>query len=124
MARTNVCRAKWAAASAVMLSATATLCAAPAAADPTDDALVAALSKNGIAMSDRATAVSMAHTVCAGFDKGEPSTRLAMGIVKDTDLSAKQAGFFVGISVAAYCPQYKGNTDNSFNWAGLSPAMQ
>src|SRR5215831_7128121 len=98
MTRTNSGPAKWSAACAVVLSAAALLGAAPASADPLDDAFVAALSKNGIAMSDRNTAVSMAHTVCAGFDKGEPSTAVAMGIVKDTQLNPKQAGYFVGVS--------------------------
>jgi uncharacterized protein DUF732 len=123
MARTNAGPAKWSAACAILLSAAALLSAAPASADPLDDAFVAALSKNGIAMSDRNTAVSMAHTVCAGFDRGEPSTAVAMGIVKDTQLNPKQAGYFVGVSVAAYCPQYKGKTDNSFNWMVPFPPM-
>jgi hypothetical protein len=123
MTRTNVGPAKCSTACAVLLSAAALLCAAPAAADPTDDAFVAALANNGIAMSDRNTAVSMAHTVCAGFDKGEASTAQAMRIVKDTDLSPKQAGYFVGVSVAAYCPQYRGNTDNSMNWMVPFPPM-
>jgi Protein of unknown function (DUF732) len=123
MTRTNVGPAKCSTACAVLLSAAALLCAAPAAADPTDDAFVAALAKNGIAMSDRNAAVSMAHTVCAGFDKGEASTAQAMRIVKDTDLSPKQAGYFVGVSVAAYCPQYMGNTDNSMNWMVPFPPM-
>jgi hypothetical protein len=123
MARTITGPAKWSTACAVLLSAAALLSAAPAAADQVDDAFVAALSKNGIAMSDRNTAVSMAHTVCAGFDKGEPSTAVAMGIVKDTQLNPKQAGYFVGVSVAAYCPQYRGKTDNSFNWMVPFPPM-
>jgi hypothetical protein len=105
------------------MSAATLFSAVPASAEPIDDAFVAALAKNGISMSDRNTAVSMAHSVCAGFDKGEPSTALAMGIVKDTDLSPKQAGYFVGVSVAAYCPQYKGNTDNSMTWMVPFPPM-
>jgi hypothetical protein len=123
MTRTNVRPVKWPTACAVLLSAAALLCAAPASADQLDDAFVAALAKNGIAMSDRNTAVSMAHNVCAGFDRGEASTALAMRIVKDTDLSPKQAGYFVGVSVAAYCPQYRGKTDNSFNWMVPFPPM-
>ncbi len=122
MTPTRVRRTKWAAC-AILLSTLAPLCTAPASADPIDDSFVAALAKDGISMPDRGTAVSMAHSVCAGFDKGEPSTQLAMRIVKDTDLSAKQAGYFVGVSVAAYCPQYRGNTDNSFNWAVPFPPM-
>lgn len=116
-------RTQWSAACAGVLSAAAMLCAAPAPADPIDDAFVAALAKNGIPMSDRGTAVSLGHSVCAGFDKGEPSTHVALGIARETPLSVKQAGYFVGLSVAAYCPQYRGNTDNSFNWAVPFPPM-
>src|ERR1700719_3055987 len=106
-------RATWSAGCAVALSAAAMLCAAPASADRLDDAFVAALAKNGITMPDRDNAIGMAHTVCTGFDKGEASSALAMRLVRDTDLSPKQAGYFIGVSVAAYCPQYKGKTDNS-----------
>ena len=116
-------RLKWSAGCAGTLSAAALLCAAPASADHMDDAFVAALTKNGISMPDRGGAIAMGHTVCAGLDKGEPSTALAMGIVKDTDLSPKQAGYFVGLSVAAYCPQYRGKTDNSLNWMVPFPPM-
>jgi hypothetical protein len=116
-------RGKSSAGCAVALSAAALLCAAPASADQMDDAFVAALAKNGIAMPDRDNAIATAHSVCAGFDKGEASTALAMGLVKDTDLSPKQAGYFVGVSVAAYCPQYKGKTDNSLIWMVPFPPM-
>ena len=29
-----------------------------------------------------------------------------MKLMKDTNLSARQAGYFLGVSKAAYCPQY------------------
>ena len=114
---------KWSAGCAVALTAAGLACAAPALADQMDDAFVAALAKNGIAMSDRGNAITMAHSVCDGFDKGEGSSALAMRVVRDTPLSPKQAGYFVGVSVAAYCPQYKGKTDNSFTWMVPFPPM-
>jgi hypothetical protein len=116
-------RATWSAGCAVALSAAALICAAPASADHMDDAFVAALAKNGISMPDRGNAIATAHSVCDGFDKGEASSALAMRIVRDTPLSPKQAGYFVGVSVAAYCPQYKGKTDNSFTWMVPFPPM-
>jgi hypothetical protein len=39
-----------------------------------------------------------------------------MRLVKDTSLTPKQAGYFIGVSVSAYCPQYKGATDPSVTW--------
>jgi hypothetical protein len=113
-------RGTWSAGCAVALSAAALLCAAPASADQMDDAFVAAPNQGRDSMPD---AITTAHSVCDGFDKGEASTALAMRIVRDTPLSPKQAGYFVGVSVAAYCPQYKGKTDNSLTWMVPFPPM-
>ena len=74
-------------------------------------------------MSDRNTAISTAHTACAGLDNNETSTALAMRLVKNTNLSLKQASYFLGASVSAYCPQYKGNTDDSVVWLLPWPPM-
>ena len=112
---------------AVLLSATALLSAAPASADdPNDDAFVAALENYGIDVNDRDTVIAHGHAVCAGFDKGKDSSYLALKLVKDTKLnisSLRQAGFFIGDSVAAYCPQYKGNVDPSLVWLLPFPPM-
>src|SRR5271166_3815984 len=99
---------KWPAAWAVFLSAAALGCAAPASADQTDDAFVAALAKGGITMSDPDAAIATAHTVCAGLDTNQDASALAMKLMQDADLSPKETGYFIGLSVAAYCPQYKG----------------
>jgi Protein of unknown function (DUF732) len=116
MAHLNVGLDKWSAGCAVLLSAAALLPAAPALADPTDVAFVAALAKEGIVFTDQNTAVSIGHTVCAGLDKTNKTSVLAMKLMKDTDLSLKQSSYFVGASISAYCPQYTGRTDNSASW--------
>ena len=100
---------------AAVLSFGVLLSAPPASAEPIDDAFTAALAKQGIDL-DRNTAIAMGHTVCAGFDQNEKSSVLAMRLVKTTDLTLKQSSFFVGVSIAAYCPQYKGRTDDSLRW--------
>jgi len=123
MTRTNVGPEKSSTVCAVLLSAAALLSAAPASADPTDVAFVAALAKEGIVVTDHNTAIAIAHTVCAGFDKNELSSVVAMRVMKDADLSLKQASYFVGVSVAAYCPQYKGSTDNSVTWLLPAPPV-
>jgi hypothetical protein len=123
MTHMNVGPGKWSTVCAVLLSAAALLSAAPASADPTDDAFVAALAKDGIVISDRDTAIAMAHTVCAGFDKNEKSSVLAIRLMKHTDLSLKQSSYFVGVSMSAYCPQYEGLTDNSLNWLNPGPPL-
>jgi hypothetical protein len=116
MTHMNVGPAKWSTVCAVLLSGAALLSAAPASADPTDDAFVAALAKAGIVVTDHNTAIAIAHAVCAGFDKSDKSAIPAMKLMKDTDLSLKQSSYFVGASISAYCPQYIGRTDNSAWW--------
>jgi hypothetical protein len=112
---------KWSMVCAVVLSAAALLSEAPASADPTDDAFVAALAKEGIVITDRNATIAMAHTVCAGLDKTNKSAVLAMKLMRDTDLSLKQSSYFIGVSISAYCPQYIGLTDNSANWLYPGP---
>jgi hypothetical protein len=112
---------KWSTVCAVVLSAAALLSEAPASADPTDDAFVAALAKEGIAVADRNATIAMAHTVCAGLDKTNKSAVLAMKLMRDTDLSLKQSSYFIGVSISAYSPQYIGLTDNSANWLYPGP---
>ncbi len=117
----NVAFRAWSALGAGLLSA-AVFCS-PTAADPPDDAFLGALANNGIVMNDPGTAISMAHTVCAGLDRKQKSSVLAMKVMKDANLSARQAGFFVGVSVSAYCPQYKGQTDGSLDWLNPGPPL-
>ncbi|WP_231974883.1 DUF732 domain-containing protein [Mycobacterium sp. E1747] len=106
-----------------MLAVVALLAAAPAVADPSDDAFLGALADNGIMMSDPRAAISMARSVCAGLDRNQKSSVLAMKVMKGASLSARQAGFFVGASVSAYCPQYKGQIDGSLDWLNPLPPL-
>ena len=119
----NVGPHRWSTVCAVLLSAAALLSAAPASADPSDDAFVAALAKEGIVFPDDDTAVAIAHTVCAGFDKSNKSSVVVMKLMKDTDLSLRQSSYFVGASISAYCPQYIGLTDNSATWLLPGPPL-
>jgi Protein of unknown function (DUF732) len=114
---------RWSTVCAVLMSAVALLSAAPVSADATDDAVIAVLAKKGIVIADRDTTIAMAHSVCAGFDKSNKSTVIAMRLVRDTDLSLKQSGYFIGVAVSAYCPQYAGRTDNSANWLNPGPPL-
>lgn len=109
---------------AVLLCAAALLSAAPASADPPDDSFLGALENYGITINDPGSAIAMAHAVCAGFDQNQNSNVVAMKVMKDTTLSAKQSGYFVGASISAYCPQYRGKTDDSFDWFNPGPPLQ
>lgn len=108
---------------AVLLCAAAVLSAAPASADPTDDSFLGALADYGININDPDTAISMARSVCAGFDSNQNASFLAMKVMKAASLSPRQAGFFVGAATAAYCPQYKGQTNGSLDWLNPGPPL-
>jgi hypothetical protein len=109
MTNMNVGRGTWSTFIAVLLSAAAPLSAAPASADQTDDAFIAALASQGIPI-DSNTAIQMGRNMCALLDQGTTRPLLAMKIMNDTNLSARQAGFFLGASTSAYCPQYRTTT--------------
>ena len=107
MTHTRVGPGTWSTFVAVLLSAAAPLFAAPASADPTDDAFIAALASQGIPISDNNVAVQMGRNMCALLDQGTTRPLLVMKLMNDTNLTARQAGFFLGLSASAYCPQYK-----------------
>jgi hypothetical protein len=113
---------RWSTVCAIVLSAVL-LSGGSASADATDDAFVAALAKQQIAFADHDTAIAVAHTVCAQFDRTNKSGVIAMKLMKDTDLSLKQSGYFIGASVSAYCPQNIGRIDNSTNWLLPGPPL-
>ncbi len=103
----NVELRRWSTICTVALSAAALFSAAPASADQTDDAFLAALQQYGIAITDRDSAIATGHTVCDGLKKGQTGSNLVLSIIKDTNLSARSAGYIISASVAFYCPQYR-----------------
>lgn len=123
MTLTNVISGKWSTVCAVVLSTATLVFAAPAAADETDDAFIAGLAKGGITMPDNDNAVSMARTVCANIATNPNVSMLALQLTKQTNLSPKQSGYFIGLSVVTYCPQYKNDVDPSFGWLVPPPLM-
>ncbi|OSC27362.1 hypothetical protein B8W69_14350 [Mycobacterium vulneris] len=112
----------WSAVGAI-LSIAALAFATPATADETDDAFIAGLAKGGITMLDNDNAIAMAHTVCTNVATNPNVSMLALQLAKQTALSPKQSGYFIGASVVAYCPQYKNDVDPSFGWLMPPPLM-
>lgn len=94
----------------VVAVVSAALLAAPAAADDTDDSFIAALAGQDIPIPDSNAAVRMGRNMCALLDQGTTRPLLVMKLMKDANLSARQAGFFLGASASAYCPRYKSAT--------------
>ncbi|OBF10989.1 hypothetical protein A5730_06240 [Mycobacterium sp. ACS4054] len=108
---------------AVLLLAATLLSPAPASADPADDAFIASLANYGIEVRDSDIAIAMAHRVCTGFDNNANASVLAMKVKHDTDLTMRESSYFVGLSVAAYCPQYRGLIDSSLIWLIPGPPL-
>jgi hypothetical protein len=107
MTHSRVGRGTWSAFCAVLPAAAALLAAAPASADQVDDAFIAALLNQGLPVPDNNAAIQEGRTMCALLDQGTTRPLLVMRLLRDTNLTARQAGFFLGISASAYCPQYR-----------------
>jgi hypothetical protein len=101
------------AASAIFLAAAALAFASPSSADETDDAFIAGLANGGITMPDNVDAIATAHTVCTRLDINPYAPVVAFVLARDSFLSPRQAGYFVGLSVATYCPQYNDKVNPS-----------
>lgn len=114
---------KWLSACAVFLSAAALSGATQAAADDTDDAFIANLAKGGITMPDNDDAIAKARTVCAGIATNPNASVLAIQLARQTPLSVRQSAYFVGLSIATYCPQYKEDIDPSVIWMLPGPPL-
>jgi hypothetical protein len=114
---------KWSRACAMLLPVVALLSAARTSADSTDDAFIAALTKNGIVITDRDAATALGQSVCDSLDRHEKSSVVAVKLMTRSGLSLKQSSYFVGVSVSAYCPEYAGHTDNSTSWLNPGPPL-
>jgi uncharacterized protein DUF732 len=76
-----------------------------------DDALessnfLGALSSRGITFAARQAAIAGGHEVCDELDQGRQASDVANNVMTQTDLDGYHAGFFVGVSIAAFCPRH------------------
>ena len=83
--------------------------AAPSAhADAVDSNFLNALKAKGITFASGQAAVIAGHQVCDGLDGGRASSDVANDIMQQSGLDGYHAGFFVGVSIAAFCPRHAG----------------
>jgi hypothetical protein len=75
-------------------------------ADANDDKFLPALQSQGITYQSPEAAIAAGHHVCEKLDQGETETQVAQDVIDNTDLDPYHAGYFVGASVGAYCPQF------------------
>ena len=81
--------------------------AAPAAhADAVDDTFLSALKAKGINFASPQAAIVAGHEVCDELDLGRQSSDVANDVTKNSNLDGYHAGFFVGVSIAAFCPRH------------------
>lgn len=82
---------------------------APAArADAVDSNFLGALKGKGIDFAAPQTAIVAGHQVCDELDSGRAASDVANDVMGSSNLDAYHAGFFVGVSVAAFCPRHSG----------------
>jgi len=80
--------------------------AATASASSVDDLFINAITAQGIEPPSSKEAISTAHNVCAMLDDGSGLADTIDAVAEYTGLEAFDAGYFVGVSVGVYCPEY------------------
>lgn len=59
------------------------------------------------------TAIAAGHAVCSDFESGVPFEEIALNALDKMGLWPERAGFLVGLSVFAYCPQFESQLPGS-----------
>uniref|UniRef100_UPI003899C910 DUF732 domain-containing protein n=1 Tax=Mycobacterium sp. HUMS_1102779 TaxID=3383487 RepID=UPI003899C910 len=77
-----------------------------ARADANDDAFLDALQAKNIHYPSPEAALSGAHEVCNELQRGASPSQVASAVMDNSPLDGYHAGYFVGASMRAYCPQY------------------
>lgn len=93
----------------VFTSLSAMAIAAPSAhADAVDASFLNALKAKGVTFASGQAAVIAGHQVCDALDGGRASSDVANDVMQQSGLDGYHAGFFVGVSIAAFCPRHAG----------------
>jgi Protein of unknown function (DUF732) len=90
----------------VALLSLAEVAAPTAHADAIDSAFVNAVKGKGINFASAQAAIVAAHEVCDQLDLGMQKSDVASEVMTNSQLDGYHAGYFVGASVAAYCPRH------------------
>ena len=79
-------------------------------ADAVDNVFVTAVKAKGIDFPSAQAAIVAGHEVCDELDLGKQKSDVANEVMTNSNLDGYRAGFFVGASVAAYCPRYRSSS--------------
>ena len=75
-------------------------------ADAVDSNFLGAIGSKGITFASGQSAIVAGHEVCDELDQGKQASDVANTVMTQTDLDGYHAGFFVGVSIAAFCPTH------------------
>jgi hypothetical protein len=79
--------------------------AAPAQADPTDDAFLSALTNAGVGTADPANAAALGQQVCPMLAQpGQTAADVAANVADAGGMSLGPATMFTGIAISLFCP--------------------
>jgi hypothetical protein len=76
-------------------------------ADAVDDAFLNAVKSKGINFTSPQAAIIAGHEVCDELDLGRQKSDIASDLANTSNLDGYRAGYFVGLSIAAYCPRHR-----------------
>ncbi|WP_425518466.1 DUF732 domain-containing protein [Mycobacterium spongiae] len=80
--------------------------AGTASANTTDEEFLAQMRAIGVSFSSPQAAGQQGQQVCGELAAGKNGTDIAEEVLSQTDLTAKQAAYFVVDATRAYCPEY------------------
>lgn len=92
----------------VLLTVSAITASSYAHADSVDASFLNALHSKQISFASAQAAVVAGHQVCDALDGGRASSDVANDVMQQSGLDGYHAGFFVGVSIAAFCPRHTG----------------
>ncbi len=93
---------------AVALLGLLAVTAPTARADAVDSNFLNALQSKGVTFASPQAAIQAGHQVCDELDQGRATQDVANDVMQQSSLDGYHAGFFVGVSVAAFCPRHSG----------------
>ena len=77
-------------------------------ADAVDTTFLGALNSKGIDFANGQSAVIAGHEVCDELDGGRQKNDVVSEVMQSSQLDGYHAGYFVGVSVSAFCPRHHG----------------
>jgi hypothetical protein len=75
-------------------------------ADGVDDQFLNAVKAKDINFASPQAAILAGHQVCNELDQGKQKGDVANDVASSSNLDGYHAGFFVGLSIAAFCPRH------------------